>query len=99
VSDNWSAATDWDTVCRRNAGRRHYNSVRAFQRAYRRKQVVELLTTHSLTERGTRAWIARQLGVSRSVITRDIQALLYTHQQCETCGSLVPVDRFERWPP
>jgi hypothetical protein len=80
-------------VCRRHAGRRHYNAVRQFQRAHRRLQVVELLGKYNLAERCTRARIARELHVSRSVITRDLQALLHTHAICPTCGSAVPQER------
>jgi hypothetical protein len=46
VSNNWGGPTDWDTVCRRNAGRRHYNAVRQFLRLRRRRQLAALLNQH-----------------------------------------------------
>jgi len=86
VSNDWSAPTDWETVCRRNAGRRHYNAVRRFRQAVRRKQVAELLSQAESLAHGTLARIARDLGVSKSTITRDVQFLLSLTRPCPSCG-------------
>jgi hypothetical protein len=86
-----SAPTSWDEVCKRNAGRRHYNRVRALRRAFRRKQVADLLCRYGMIDRGVRARIARELGVHRSVITRDVQFLRATANTARRSGS-VPRD-------
>ena len=85
----WSELTSRDEVCRRAAGRRHYNSVRRFQAAIRRREVARLLCVQGgLTERGTQANLARQLGVSRSTVCRDIAWLLRQGRPCPCCGAL-----------
>jgi hypothetical protein len=71
---NWSAATDPDTAARR-AGRRRHNKLRKLAAISRSMKVLELLDTVS-PGRGAKAQIARQLGVHRSTITRDIQRVL-----------------------
>src|SRR5438132_11335174 len=63
-------------VAARAGGRRRYNSVRQFNSTLRRAQVIELAKEHGLG-RGARAQIARELGVHRSTITRDLDAVLY----------------------
>jgi hypothetical protein len=93
VSNDWSAPTDWETVCRRNAGRRHYNNFRRLRRTWRRMRVAELLCKYGLLTHGARARIARELGVHKSVVTRDVQALLHTHAPCPCCGSVVRKER------
>ena len=97
-NNNWSRPTDWDTVCRRNAGRRHYNAVRQFLRLRRRGQLVALLNQHHLLlcHRGTQARLARELGVSRTTVCRDVQFLLTLNTACPCCGALVPRERVER---
>jgi hypothetical protein len=92
VSNNWSAPTSWDEVCRRKAGRDSYNSIRRVQRAERRYRVLELLTQYGM-DRGVQARIARELGVSRVTISRDVKALLFDHAPCPRCGSFVPRSR------
>ena len=94
MSNNWSAPTSWDEVCRRKAGRDRYNSVRRLLRAERRFRVLELLARYGM-DRGVQARIARELGVSRVTISRDVEALLFNHTPCPTCGSLVPADKFK----
>ena len=51
----------------------------------RRGKVIALLARYPSYERGSRAKIARELGVSRSTITRDLQALdrLWQQQQAQ----------------
>jgi hypothetical protein len=92
VSNDWSGSTDWATVCKRNAGRRHFNSVRNFQRAHRRKQVVELLVRYGMIDHGVKARIARELGVHKCTITRDVKYLLEATRPCPRCGSLIPME-------
>lgn len=95
MSNGWSNPTDWETVCKRNRGRRRYNILRKFKQSHRRMQVAELLAKYGLTTHGSYARIARELGVHKSVVTRDVQALLHTQTACPTCGSLVPRDRLK----
>jgi hypothetical protein len=92
MSNNWRAPTSWDEVCRRKAGRDRYNSVRRLQRAERRLRVLELLARYGM-DRGVQARIARELGVSRVTISRDVAALLFDYTPCPMCGSLVPRSR------
>ena len=95
MSNNWSAPTSWDEVCRRKAGRDRYNSVRRVQRAERRFRVLKLLSRYGM-DRGVQARIARELGVSRVTISRDVAALLFDHTPCPMCDSLVPRSRLNR---
>src|ERR1700722_10042579 len=99
MSNNWwSAPTNFETVCRRAAGRRRYNAWRQFMRAYRRTQVAKLLLEFIKAGRGTGPRgilgelneIARQLGVSRSTISRDVQALQRQFHPCPHCGKPAP---------
>ena len=83
----WSDATDPDTVARRAAGRRRYNSVRKFRAAYRRAEVsrlvLELMQAYDECESRSRpaamfGWgiqseVARRLGVHRSTVSRDVR--------------------------
>ena len=92
MSNNWSAPTSWDEVCRRKAGRDRYNSVRRLQRAERRFRVLELLARYGM-DRGVQARIAKELGVSRVTVHRDVAALLFDYTPCPMCGSLVPRSR------
>ncbi len=92
MSKSWGAPTSWDEVCRRNAGRAHYNAVRRAQRELRRRKVLTLLRTYGY-EQGVQARIAVELGVSEATISRDVRALLDTHFECPTCGSLVHRDK------
>ena len=69
MNNNWSAFTDFEIVKRRAGGRRHYNSVRKL-RAQVRKMEAGILLLKGMKK----ADIAKQLGVHRSTITRDVQA-------------------------
>jgi hypothetical protein len=95
VRNDWATATNWDTVCRRNAGRRHYNAVRGFRRAARRLQVARLLLEYGrdgLARHGLQARIARELGVSPGTISRDVRAMREDWRRaraCPLCGSPV----------
>jgi hypothetical protein len=93
VRNDWGAATDWETVCRRNAGRRRYNAVRGFRRALRRAQVARLLLKYGrdgLARHGLQARVARELGVSPGTICRDVQAMMEDSRRaraCPACGA------------
>ena len=86
MSNNWSDSTTFDEVCRRASGRRHYNSVRQFRALMRRREVLELMANlGDPLAWGSRARIARQLGVSRSTICRDFQYILVRMREGKTC--------------
>jgi hypothetical protein len=75
-NNSWTAYTAFDAVCRRAAGRSRYHALRQFQRAQRRCQVVHLLGKYGLGRYGVLSRIARDLGVHRSTISRDVAVLL-----------------------
>jgi hypothetical protein len=78
MGSNWGAPTDFDTVCRRAAGRRRYNASRALRRLVRRWKVSELVWKYLRQYgwfRGIKARVARELGVHRGTISRDWRAL------------------------
>jgi DNA invertase Pin-like site-specific DNA recombinase len=60
---------------RRAGGRRRYNQRRQDAERARHKEVSRLLDLYGEGKRGTRARIARELGVSRATVTRDVRAL------------------------
>jgi hypothetical protein len=79
----WSAPASWDTVCRRNAGRAHYNSVRQTNALLRRIEVETSIVEHvlsggSLFDRGLQARLAREHNVHRSTISRDVAWIFRT---------------------
>ena len=85
MNNNWSGFTDFEIVKRRAGGRRHYNSVRKL-----RAQVRKLEAGILLMKGMRKADIAKQLGVHRSTITRDVQAQfreLNENRKCPLCGS------------
>jgi hypothetical protein len=87
-SAHWSDRAPWAEVCRRAGGRRAYNRVRRIRAAFRRREVARLLRVQgALFERGTQARLARQLGVSRATICRDIAALSREGGPCPQCGA------------
>lgn len=75
MSKNWSERKSFDVVCRRASGRRHYNTMRKFQAAWRQNQVINLLSKWGF-DHGVQARIARELNVSEATISRDIAAML-----------------------
>jgi hypothetical protein len=81
VSNNWSAATDPETVARRAGGRQAYNWQRQVARTVRRWRLVRLLKKYGLWRRGTLARIARELGVHRSTVSRDVHAMLHEERR------------------
>jgi hypothetical protein len=88
VSINWSAPTDWQTVCRRAYGRRRFNAWRTFLANDRRRQVLELLLELGGLERGAQSRVAEALGVHRSTISKDLKHLMPLATPCEGCGTL-----------
>ncbi len=93
---NWTTPTDFETVCRHAAGRRHYNAWRHFLALYRRRQVAKLLLQKGkgLFTRGVQTEIAQALHVHRSTINRDIKALLAAAapgRPCPLCGAHIIV--------
>jgi hypothetical protein len=65
-----------------------FRARRQFYRDWRRKRVVELLSEYRPLDHGAKERIARELGVHRSVITRDVQFLLGEFRACPHCGAL-----------
>jgi IS30 family transposase len=70
----WSDPTDPRNAARRAGGRRRYNATRQFLAAERRLKVARLVHEYG-NDWGVRARIAQELGVHRSTVTRDIQAI------------------------
>jgi hypothetical protein len=90
VSNDWAAPTDRETVCRRAAGRRHYNAVRSSRRLERRLKVARLLLKYSRqaglgSSRGIYARVARELGVHRGTISRDVRSIQEDWRRARLC--------------
>lgn len=68
----WSTSTDFDSVCRRAAGRRRYNAKRRAKAGERYKQVIDAMSSLDGRKRGAQAQLARALGVHPSTICRDV---------------------------
>ena len=85
----WTKWTDWDTVCKRAAGRAHYNSIRTYRAELRRGEVLQLLQEWGWGH-GTQARIARCLGVSAATVSRDVARILPLYTECRHCGWLRP---------
>ncbi|MGH7169064.1 MAG: helix-turn-helix domain-containing protein [Gemmataceae bacterium] len=87
----WSAPTTPDEVARRAGGRKHYNTWRrwlAFRRRY--LEVSRRLFAKGALKRGYQERLARELGVSRATISRDVQYLKRQgHYDCPACGAMV----------
>lgn len=100
---NWSAKTDFDVVCKRAAGRRHYNAKRRAEARKRYLQVVEAVIPSGGRKRGTQAQLARVLGVHRSTICRDVakwrrfllEVMRRYRALIEDKGSRVDADKIE----
>ena len=98
MSANWSAPTE--SYARRAGGRRRYNAQRQFIAEYRRTQLSRLLFCKgAFLEHGIQARLARELGVSRSTICRDLQTLLREGHPCPQCGAYTkpPPPEEEEW--
>jgi hypothetical protein len=86
---SWSERTDLDEVRRRCGGRRRYNAMRSFQREARRAAVSRLLLLYG-SDRGVQSRVARELGVHRSTVSRDVRAMELKWREWQRSG---------RWPP
>ncbi|MGE4056657.1 MAG: hypothetical protein AB7F99_17850, partial [Vicinamibacterales bacterium] len=63
----------------RAGGRRRYNAERQRVREERRDQLAALVVEtwpRFMTDRGWQSWAARQLGVSRASVCRDVDAII-----------------------
>jgi DNA invertase Pin-like site-specific DNA recombinase len=89
AASSWSAPTSGSEVHRRAAGRTKYNSVRRFKADLRRVEVQKLFAQYGFA-RGARARIARELGVDRSTVSRDIRRLWAPDgETCPTCERMM----------
>ena len=83
---------EWDAVCRRASGRRHFNAVRRFRQSRRRCKVIDLVVQYGAFTHGTQARVARELGVSESTISRDVRAWKIASEQARRFFTpIVPV--------
>jgi hypothetical protein len=103
----WTAETTPEAAARRAGGRRHYNAWRQHLAFYRRVKLSRLLFAKGkLFERGNQARLARELGVSRATICRDVRAILAWGHPCPCCGAYtkppavasITVFEDEEWP-
>jgi hypothetical protein len=69
---SWSNKTDFETVCKRAAGRRRYNAERRAKARERFMIVTKQTVPLEGRKRGSQARLARVLGVHRSTISRDV---------------------------
>jgi hypothetical protein len=73
----WSVPTTREAAARRAGGRRAYNCRRRLAQTVRRAEVMRRVACKGgFFRRGIQAEVARELGVSRSTICRDIDYLL-----------------------
>jgi hypothetical protein len=97
VRNGWSLPVSNDEAYRRASGRRRYNAHRQLQAAARRDHLIYLWSASlddggpGLFGWGVKAAMARELGVSRSTVTRDFQKIFSQWQTrpCPTCDHLV----------
>ena len=74
---NWSQLTSNSEAARRAGGRRQYNFHRHLLAGHRQRIVLDKLSREEdIFKRGLRSRIAKELGVSRSTISRDIRHLI-----------------------
>ncbi len=78
--------TSFGEAVRRASGRRAYNALRRDLAVLRRLDVARLLGKYG-PQHGVQARIARELGVSEAVVSRECQKLLFGAQVCPSCGS------------
>ena len=94
AASTWSAFTSTSEVHRRAAGRRKYNSVRTFHADMRRVEVEKLFAAYGFAH-GSRSRIARELGVNRSTISRDIRRLWAPEgEACPKCERMMT---YKKW--
>lgn len=73
----WSAQVTDDEAHRRAGGRAHYNSMRKYRALMRQIEVLRLFDVYSGFIYRVQARIARELGVSRSTVCRDVKKIFY----------------------
>jgi len=86
---SWSTPTSSGEAFRRAGGRRAYNALRRDLKLFRRLDVAQLLLKYGC-QWGVQARIARELGVSEAVVSRDVKANLHNLEVCQECGSYRP---------
>ena len=106
MSNIWSATVGNDVAFRRASGRRSYNSLRQGRAWARQGVIIEQWCKSTrngygggrLFDWGGQAALARQLGVSRATISRDIKKIQdeIGQTQCPTCDGLVSNGRWRR---
>ncbi len=80
---SWSTQVSRDEACARSAGRRRINAVRQFRARVRQQAVLRrLCELGDFTRRGVQRQLAREFGVSASVICRDVKRLLARTDAC-----------------
>ncbi len=75
----------WDEICKRAAGRKHYNSVRRQQATLRRYEIREHLRKDG-GYHGLQKALAAQYKVSRATISKDVKAITQSALRCAACG-------------
>jgi DNA invertase Pin-like site-specific DNA recombinase len=75
LMSNGAAKLTAEQIFKRAGGRRRYNLERQRAAEARLKEVERLLALYGAWRRGVRARIARELGVSRATVTRDVQVI------------------------
>ena len=83
MATSWSKLTTHSEAARRAGGRRRINAVRHWGVIQRRAKVFKTVSERGLAgfNRGVRAQIARELGVSRSTISRDVAAIFFAPRE------------------
>lgn len=81
MTTSWTNLVSHDEAARRAAGRRRINAQRRHRANVRRAKVVQMVEERGGLEHGTRAEIARELGVSRSTVSRDVAAVFYAPRE------------------
>jgi hypothetical protein len=103
-NSSWSEPVSDDVAHRRAGGRARYNRDRKVNAYLRRLREIErwgeLLKNGGLGlyEHGAKAAMARELGVHRSTVTRDFQAIFraWELEICPTCLTPVETARWDR---
>jgi hypothetical protein len=75
MSGTWGAAADFRAVCKRAGGRRRYNAERQNQQNWRRNMIIFWTAGLARSTWGLQAALARELGVSRATVCRDMAAI------------------------
>jgi HTH domain len=87
METEWTESID-NSAAYRAGGRRRYNAWRRFVQIRRRAEVARLLTCKGAQfRRGIQTELARELGVSRATICRDVAYLLRLGWPCPHCGA------------